>query len=372
MSTNSQEILPAPVPYQVSYEATEPGEAETERELIDTMTRIQETTYAHGHHALRSVHAKSHGILRGEFHVRADLPPELAQGLFANAGKYPLVMRFSTNPGDLLDDNVSTPRGLAVKILGVPGARLRGTEDDVTQDFVMVNGPAFLKKDGKSFLSSLKLVAATTDRAPGLKKALSAVLRGTESLIESAGGQSATLVNLGGQLETHILGETFYSTTPYLYGKYMAKFSIAPASDELLALTKAPLDLKDKPNGLRAAVLAFFAERGAEWELRAQLCTDLKEMPVENPKVVWPESLSPYRTIARLVIPPQLAWSEARAKVVDDGYSFTPWHGIAAHRPLGSINRLRKRAYEASRTFRMKRNESPLDEPRDLSRFPET
>jgi hypothetical protein len=236
----------------------------------------------------------------------------------------------------------------------------------------MVSGRAFLKKDGKSFLSSLKLLAATTDRSPALKKALSAVLRGAESLIESAGGQSPTLVNLGGQRETHILGETFYSTTPFLYGEYMAKFSIAPASTELLALNKVPLDLKDKPNGLRAAVFSFFTEHGAQWELRAQLCTELKEMPIENPEVVWPESLSPYRTIARLVVPAQLAWSEARAKIIDEGYSFTPWHGIAAHRPLGSINRLRKRAYEASRAFRMKRNGSLLDEPRDLSGFPET
>jgi hypothetical protein len=54
-------------------------------------------------------------------------------------------MRLSTTPGDILPDDVSTPRAMAIKIIGVEGERLPGTEGDVTQDFVMVNGPAFNK-----------------------------------------------------------------------------------------------------------------------------------------------------------------------------------------------------------------------------------
>lgn len=38
-------------------------------------------------------------------------------------------MRFSTNPGDMLDDKVSTPRGLAIKLIGVEGARLPGSPE---------------------------------------------------------------------------------------------------------------------------------------------------------------------------------------------------------------------------------------------------
>ena len=371
MSPNPWSAVQAPVRYLPSYEVSEKDEAGTANQLVSTMTGIQEKTYADGQHALRSVHAKSHGILRGELRVLDGLPAVYAQGLFAGAGTYPVVMRFSTNPGDLLDDSVSTLRGLAVKVIGVPGERLPGSEDHVTQDFVMVNGPTFLKSDGKSFLGSLKLLASTTDRAPGLKKALSAVLRGAETVLESVGGQSATLVNLGGQRETHILGETFYSTTPYLYGVYMAKFAIAPISPELTALTKAALNVNGKPNGLREAVIDYFATRGGDWELRAQLCTDVSAMPIEDPTVAWPEDQSPYVAMARISVPPQAAWSEARSATVDDGYSFSPWHGLAAHRPLGSINRLRKRSYEASRSFRMSRNQGVREEPASLVEFPD-
>jgi hypothetical protein len=76
------------------------------------------------------------------------------QPLFATPGRYPIVIRFSTIPGDILDDSVSTPRGLAVKIIGVKGERLTGSEGDVTQDFVLVNGPALAPPIQKSFCRS--------------------------------------------------------------------------------------------------------------------------------------------------------------------------------------------------------------------------
>lgn len=153
-------------------------------------------------------------------------------------------MRFSTNPGDILDDKVSTPRGLAIKLVGVEGPRLPGSAEATTQDFVMQNAKAFTAKDPKAFLKTLKLLAKTTDKAPSMKRALSAVLRGIESVIESAGGESGTLRSLGGHPMTHILGETFYTVVPFLYGPYYAKLSVVPVSAELTALTDKTVDLK--------------------------------------------------------------------------------------------------------------------------------
>jgi hypothetical protein len=48
---------------------------------------------------------------------------------------------------------------------------------------------------------------------------------------------------------------------------------------------------------------------------------------------------------------------------VDDQTAFSPWHGIAAHRPLGSIMRVRKAAYEASAQFRARHNGHGIVEP---------
>lgn len=358
--------LPAdftPIPYDSSFEHADEDESDTCEQLAKTIRGIAETTYGHSGHALRGVHAKSHGLLRAELQVPAGLPEVLRQGVFARPGQWPAVMRLSTIPGDILDDSVSTPRGLAIKLIGVDGLRLPGSEGAFTQDFVLVNGPVFGSRGPRQFLSGLKLLAATTDRVPTLKKAVSAVLRGAERAIEQVGLQSGTLKTLGGHPETNLLGETWYSQVPMLWGPYMAKVSLVPTSPELCALTGAPVEMHERPQALRDAVLAHFAQHGGEWDFRVQLCTDLEAMPIEDASVRWPEDRSPFVTVGRLVARPQLAWSATRSAAIDDGMSFSPWHGLAAHRPLGAVMRVRKRVYEVSARQRAERNGVRLAEP---------
>lgn len=361
----------APLAYEPRFEVLEDGEADTCEQLVKTLLGISATTFKDSGHALRSVHAKSHGLLRGELQVLPGLPKILAQGIFAQPGSWPLVMRLSTTPGDILDDSVSTPRSMAVKVIGVAGERLGGSADARTQDLVLVTGDAFGAPSAKKFLSSLKLLAHTTDKAPKLKNALSAVLRGTEKIVEALGGESGTLKALGGYPETHILGETFYSQAPILFGPYMAKVCVAPVSPELVELVHSPLNVNGKPNGLREAVIAFFSAHAAEWEVRVQLCVDLVSMPIEDSSVPWPQVLSPYQAVARIRVPRQLAWSAARSQAIDDGMAFSPWHGVAAHRPIGSIMRVRKVAYELSAKFRTDRNGQRMLEPDSLDNLPD-
>jgi hypothetical protein len=371
-------IARPPVPYESRYEFEEEGEQETRAQLLQTLHGISATTYADSGHATRSVHAKSHGLLRARLQVLDALAPELAQGIFAAPASFDVVMRISTIPGDILDDNVSVPRGMAVKVIGVPGVQLSSLEPDAanahppasTQDFVLVNGPAFLAPSAKKFLGSLKLLASTTDKVPRLKQALSSVLQGTEKALEAVGGESATLKSLGGHPESHPLGETYYSQAPILYGNYMAKVALVPVSPELAALKDAPVDLDGRPNGLREAVVAYFARHGATWEVRIQLCRDIDSMPLEDASVTWPEEDSPYLPVARITALPQAGWSEALSRAVDDGMAFSPWHGVLAHRPLGSIMRVRKAAYAMSARFRFERTGAVAAEPCNLDDFP--
>lgn len=360
-----------PLRYDASIEQPEPDEETIGEELTQTLLKVSEITWRDGGHALRSVHAKSHGLLQAELEVFDQAYTTLAQGLFARPGRYPVVMRYSTIPGDILDDSVSTPRGLAIKVFGVEGERLPGSEGDTTQDFLMVNGPAFGAPNGKAFLANLKRLAGTTDKIEGVKKALSAALQPIEAALEKSGHPSATLATLGGQPETNVLGESFYSQGALRYGDYIAKLAVVPVSPELAALHGQKVDLKDHPNGLREAVVDFFMTHGGEWEVRAQLCVDLEEMPVENAAKVWPEALSAYVTVGRIVAQPQVAWSDARSTAVDDGYAFNPWHGLLAHQPLGSLMRMRKAAYAASARFRAEHNHHPIEEPRSFTDLPE-
>lgn len=91
----------------------------------------------------------------------------------------------------------------------------------------------------------------------------------------------------------------------------------------------------------------------------------------EDASAQWPEKDSPYITVARIEVDPQPAWTEARAREVDDSMAFSPWHGLAAHRPIGGVMRSRKPAYEMSSGFRGQFNGCPIHEPRSLDRLPQ-
>ncbi len=350
----------APVRYSDAVEKPIDNEEGVHRDLIDTMRSITETTSKDYGHAVRSVHAKAHGIMSGELTIQDGLPPELAQGLFSTSGSHPVVMRFSTNPGDLLDDSVSAPRGLALKILDVEGERLPDSQGETTQNIILVNAPAFAAPDAKAFLGSLKQLAATTDKAEWAKKLLSATLRGVENVIEAVGGKSAMISTMGGTPITHPLGDTYYSQVPFRYGAYIAKFSLVPVSENLTRLTGDRVTTTDRPDALREVIRETIIEQGGIWELRVQLNTDLDAMPVEDASVEWDEEASPYRTVGRITVAPQMSLGTDLADEVDENSFFSPWHGLAAHRPLGSVNRSRRQAYEMSAEFRAKFNGCPM------------
>ena len=86
----------------------------------------------------------------------------------------------------------------------------------------------------------MRLLARTTDKVQRLKKILSAVMRQVQkAIVVVTGHPNTTVATLGGQPETHILGETFYSQAPLRFGDFIAKISVAPKSPELKALAQA-------------------------------------------------------------------------------------------------------------------------------------
>ncbi len=344
------------LPYAPELETVEPDEAETQEKLIEVFRGIIETTNADYGHAVRSVHAKSHAILDAELEVPADLPPAYAQGVFARTGTYRAIMRFSTNPGDILPDVISVPRGLAVKLLDVDGA-------GGTQDFVMAAGEAFVAPSPKAFLKNLKLLAATTDRVEGLKKAVSAVFRTAERGLEALGGESAMLKTMGGAPNTLPAADTMFTQAPIRFGDHVAKLQVVPASANLRALEGKEIDIAGREDALREEMNAFFVNEAGEWLIRAQLCTDVATMPIEDASVPWPQEESPYVAVGILRAAPQTAWSAERSRAGDDGLAFTPWHCLDAHRPLGAIMRARKPAYAESAGLRGRLNRCPMHEP---------
>ncbi|WP_182086563.1 catalase family protein [Aureimonas sp. ME7] len=355
-------MIASPVRYSPDVEEIQADERETVQGLMDAFDAILHRTAEDYGHAVRSVHAKAHGILEGELSVDAGLPPELAQGLFAKPGTHKVFLRMSTNAGDILPDAISLPRGLAIKVEGVEGERLPGSEGSA-QDFVMVNGKVFQAKTADKFLGNLKMLAATTDRIEGTKKVASAVLRGVTSALGAVGIESTALNSLGGAPNVEPLGETYYSTTPFRYGDHIAKFSIAPVAPALTALTGEIIDVDGRDNAIREEVRREMTDIDAEWEFRVQLCRDLKKQPVEDPTVEWDEAEAPFQRVATIRARPQDSWDEARVRQVNEEMRFSIWTGIQEHRPLGNINRARREPYRHSADFRARFNGCPYHEP---------
>ena len=64
------------VRYSPSIETPEPDEAETNRQLTETLLKISEITWKDSGHAIRSVHAKAHGLLNADVNESTTLPHE--------------------------------------------------------------------------------------------------------------------------------------------------------------------------------------------------------------------------------------------------------------------------------------------------------
>lgn len=133
----------APSPPYVRYadgvEETQPNKEQLGDEIVASMARMARLMFEKNRHAIRDAHARSHGILRGELHVHPNLPAHLAQGMFKEANVYPVIIRLSTSPGAIEPDSQPAVKGLALKVIGVPGQKFLAAEADaVTQDFLLV------------------------------------------------------------------------------------------------------------------------------------------------------------------------------------------------------------------------------------------
>ena len=88
-------------------------------------------------------------------------------------------------------------------------------------------------------------------------------------------------------------------------------------------------------------------------------------MPVEDPGKLWNEAISPFRKVATIKIPLQ-SFATPERDELGENLSFTPWHALPEHRPLGGINRARRVIYDLISIFRHKENNQLRREPVDF------
>lgn len=359
-----------PVRYTSETEQPAPREDELTAEILELMAATQTANADRHRHAARDAHAKSHAVLRATVTVHDDLPPELAQGIFATPRTYDAVVRLSSSPGDIHSDTVPAPRGFALKVIGVDGERLLPELGGRNQDFLMVNFPVLAFGTIARYRQLLPILEQNSTAPDVVQRAVAGVARAAAAGVEATGREpGATLVGIGRDND-HVLGETYHSQGAVRFGDHIAKVSVAPASREVQALTGTPMRVSDF-SSIQEIVLEHFRRSGAQYTLRAQLCTDLDAMPVEDASVRWDDGVSPHRPVATVRIEAQDAGTPERRVYGDDVLSFNPWDGVLEHQPLGQIMRIRKPAYERSTAFRHGVNVVRRAEPSSLTDIPD-
>lgn len=354
------------VRYADGVETPVPEEERLIDETMASMGRVQRDEFNKHLHASRDAHPKSHAILSGELQVYDSLPAHLAQGLFKAAKTYPVIIRLSSAQTVIGSDEEPTFKGFAIKVIGVEGPKLLPDQaDELTQDFLLVNHPTIAAGTITAY-HALQLKLEKLLQAPQL---VQEVVGKVTSLLDRS--KAALGYDPGGPThpENNLLGETFYSMGAFRYGDYVAKISAAPLSPSVRALTGQHVDVRDS-TAWRELVADFFRVESAEYELRAQLCTDLQTMPVEDGAVGWPEAQSLPQPIGKLTIQRQDTYSPARRVFADDVLSYNPFHCLPEHQPLGSINRARRKVYEHSTAYRHTTNAQARREPRSIDELP--
>jgi hypothetical protein len=339
------------------------GEGETIDKIAEKLRRNNEWTFKKFKHGLRDAHSKSHAVVRGELLVDSSLDPQLAQGLFATRDKrYDVVARISSTFPTIRSDQIRGIRAIAIKVLDVHGSRAR-QDNASTQDFVLVNHSTFPYADARAYLGQAMWVAWLLARVPDwLLKPFTESLAWVVSFFHLPVPYA---VKLAIQPNYEILGLEFSSASALRYGDYVAKISLVPLSQSVTQLKNKLIPKNGGDDAHRVQIAEFFANNAAEYEVQVQLCTD--PATIEDARMAWSD---PPRRVAKIVFPQQNSDCYCRRVYADDLLSFNSWTALEDHTPLGSINRLKAKVYDASSEFRHTKNNAPRIEPASIASLP--
>ncbi|MCX6126260.1 MAG: catalase family protein [Proteobacteria bacterium] len=321
-----------------------PNERQSIADISSDIEATVRSTYKGGVTARRDAHPKAHGCVKADFAVNSNLPPELTRGVFVPGMHYKSWIRFSNGSSDPKKPDIEGDgRGMAIKLTGVPGPKILETEVDAqTQDFIMINHPVFFIADPVAYRLLIQRVSSTNVLE---RLAAPLALGWNGSMIAKA----ITSKKFSSPLEAQ-----YWSMVPYRFGEApetnVMKFSAKPCHDSTSPLPESPT-----PNFLGEKMASDLKTKDGCFEFMVQLRRDPKTQPVEDPTVEWKESDSPFVKVATITIPAQVFNSE-KQKSFCENLSYTPWHALAAHRPLGAVNRTRKVVYDRISTVRHQMN----------------
>ncbi|HEX7640682.1 MAG TPA: catalase family protein [Burkholderiaceae bacterium] len=327
---------------ELAQEYPPPGE---ETAIADLAARLQQKIRKQYPSGImrRDAHPKMHGLVKAEFIVEPDLPREWRVGIFREPITYTAWIRFSNQSARIQSDLKGDIRGMAIKLMDVPGEKLLAPQQYCdTQDFMLISTNVFVTHDVGEFNTMVKALMA--GRLP------TAWFFATHW--RAAWNLLAAMKKVGNPLAIR-----YWSATPYLFGSHAVKYSALPTGE-----VDNRIPAKAGKDFLRHALAEQLRRGEVRFDFAAQKQTDPDTMPIEDPGMAWSEAESPFVKLATIRIPQQDCDTKQQ-RHHGENLSFNPWHCLPQHRPLGGINRARRTAYHSVSTMRHERNLMPQDEP---------
>lgn len=324
-------------------------------------------------HYTRDAHANGYAALKASVEILDNLPPELAQGIYAKAGKHEAVVRFSNGSSRVLPDKLSgNAQGFALKIFGMEGTKLApGEEDSPNVDFNLINNPIFFCNSAEHYVFISKLFLKITDffEKGALGKAEFAALWVTENKKAfpnwEAMKELKALMTFQKIPSINSFLYEFYSMGAVRHGDYMAKVRVAPTEQTKASITHKEIDIESEDWPYRKGIIQEITQKEITFDLQIQLCRDLEKMPINDLTVEWDQEDSPFQTVAKITIPQQEIPTDGNFEVMEN-LSFTPFRTIAENAPIGNLQRSRQMAYVTSSQTRHDLNHKKRKEPKNL------
>jgi catalase len=314
----------------------------------------------------RDVHIKSHGCVKAEL-VVPELPEEYRHGVFREPGRHAAWVRFSNGDYRLHPDSVRDARGMAIKLLDVPGEKLLPSQETATtQDFVMMNSPNYFIRDLDDYVELTKYLAVGDNFGYFLNDwSWNPFSWRWRELRLVAGTKKPPP-------ESPLLAQYFSASAYKLGPENNIKFSARPSQcpGATSPRRRSWSSGKGDYDFLRERMVQQLADSPACFDFMVQLQVPGKPMPVEDATIVWKESDSPFVPVARVEIPAQEFDMPAQNAFCED-LSFNPWHSLPAHRPIGVFNRVRKALYSEVAKYRWAANRSQYQDQPSITLEPE-
>jgi hypothetical protein len=333
-------------------EQIEPGEGDlfeafARNVLLPRQTQISQRS---GSPVQRALHMKIHAGVIAEFQVLPDLPPHARFGVFREPRVFPALVRFSNGESSNVPDKEPQPRGVAIKLVGVPGPKLlEDQKDAVTQDFLATShSVTSTVRHVREFMAFMESnIEAEHAPLPRLWLAF--------NLARKLGVSTSARILLALQ-RTVVKGEVsslatehYFSPAPIKFGPYAVKFTVQPARE-----TKPATNGPRTDDFLREELTSRLRMGDLIFDFVIQFYVNDQLTPIEDSSIPWAVENAPLVRVAGLRIP-KCDLLDPHAKAQSEAVnrlSFSPWHTTEDHRPLGNVMRARKVAYQMSSGFR--------------------